>query len=161
RELRYQHAAEIYADLKRLKRDSDTSIPAARPASASGRSRVQGRKEAGILRLAVLPFEDTNSSPDTEFLSEGITENLIATLSQIPNLRVISRTSVFRYKGQPIDPQAIGHELDVGALLVGRMTTRGDSLSVSLELIDPRDNSCIWGGRFNRKLAELVTLEEE
>jgi TolB-like protein/Flp pilus assembly protein TadD len=148
RNLRYQHASEVRADLQRLKRDADSS-------------KVAAVAEPQTLRIAVLPFENLGGNPETEFLSDGITETLIASLSQSPDLRVISRTSVFRYKGLPIDLSAVGRELNVGAVVIGRMVPRGEELLISLELIDPRDSSVTWSTRLRRKMAEILTLEEE
>jgi len=116
---------------------------------------------ASVLRVAVLPLENSGGNPETEFLSDGVSESLIAKLSQLSSLRVISGTSVFRYKGQSIDPRSIGRELEVGAVLTGRMVTRGNALSINLELIDVRDNSIIWAGRYNRSLDDLATVEDE
>lgn len=148
RNLRYQHAAEIRTDLQRLKRDTDSA-------------HVQALREPQLLRIAVLPFENVGGNPETEFLSDGITETLISSLSQLSSVRVISRTSAFRYKGTAIDLPTVGHELKVGAIVVGRMVTHGDSLLISLELIDPRDVSVIWGTRLRRKMADILLLEEE
>ncbi len=114
-----------------------------------------------VLRVAVLPLENSGGNPDTEFLSDGVTEGLITRLSQLSNLRVISQTSVFRYKGKMIDPRAVGRELEVGAVLAGRMVTRGNALSISVELIDTRDNSVMWAGRYNRSIDDLVSVEDE
>ncbi len=125
------------------------------------RERWPVRKDPPVLRVAVLPLENSSGNIETEFLSDGVSESLIASLSQLPNLRVISRTSAFRYKGQAIDPSAVGRELGVGAVLAGRMVTRGNSLSVSLELIDIRDNSILWSDRYNREINDLATLEDE
>jgi serine/threonine protein kinase/tetratricopeptide (TPR) repeat protein len=162
RELRYQHSAEIRTDLKRLKRDYDTASPNALSSTVPAtRFRGSTRKELPAQRIAVLPLENTGANPETEFLSDGITEGLISSLSQLPNLRVISRTSVFRYKGTAIDPHTVGLELNVNAVLAGRLVTRGDSVSISLELIDTRDGSFIWGARFNRKVADLAVIEED
>jgi TolB-like protein/Flp pilus assembly protein TadD len=116
---------------------------------------------APILRVAVLPLENSGGNSETEFLSDGVSESLINRLSELSSLRVISRTSVFRYKGQTIDPCAAGRELEVGAVLVGRMVTRGKALSISLELIDTRDNSIIWGDRYNREIKDLAAVEDE
>jgi eukaryotic-like serine/threonine-protein kinase len=162
REVRYQHAADLRADLRRLRRDSDSAarVPIATPTSGS-KTRSHSRKEAGIIRIGVLPFENVGANPETEFLSDGVTESLISALSQVPSLRVISRTSVFRFKGLPIDPQAVGRELNVNAVLAGRMVPRGDSISISLELVDARDSSFIWGARYNRKLVDLIEIEDE
>jgi len=148
RNLRYQHASEVRADLQRLKRDTESS-------------KVAAVAEPPTLRIAVLPFENVGCNPETEFLSDGITESLISSLSQSTGLRVISRTSVFRYKGLTIDLATIGRELNVGAVVVGRMVPRGEELLISLELIDPRDNSVTWSTRLRRKMAEILALEEE
>lgn len=118
-------------------------------------------KDPSVLRVAVLPLENSAGNPETEFLSDGVSDSLITRLSQLSSLRVISRTSVFRFKGQAIDPCAVGRELEVGAVLVGRMVTRGNALSISLELIDTRDNSIIWGDRYNRNINDLLTVEDE
>ena len=95
--------------------------------------------------IAVLPFDNQNRDPDTEYLSDGIPESIIHSLSQLPNLKVMSRNSVFHYKGKDTDAQAIAKELKVQAVLTGRMTQRGDGLSISVELINAQDNSEIWG----------------
>ncbi len=118
-------------------------------------------KEPSVLRIAVLPLENSGGNPDTEFLSDGVSDSLITRLSQLSILRVISRTSAFRYKEQAIDPGAVGRELEVDAVLAGRMVTRGNALSISLELIDVRDNSIMWAGRYNRGINDLVTVEDE
>jgi TolB-like protein/Tfp pilus assembly protein PilF len=108
-----------------------------------------------------LPFENAEHDPESEFLSDGITESLMSALAMLPNLRVISRTSVFRYKGAAIDPHVVGRELNVNAILAGRVVRRGNSVSISPELIDAVDNSFIWGARFNRDVADLTAVEEE
>ena len=111
--------------------------------------------------LAVLPLVNAGGSGDTEYLSDGITDSLINNLSQLPNLRVMSRNSVFRYKGQDVDAKTVGNALSVNAVLTGRVVQRGDDLSVSLELVDARDSSHLWGGRYDRKLTDVVTLQNE
>ncbi len=103
--------------------------------SKASRSRIES--------LAVLPF--SNGDPTTEYLSDGITESLINSLSQLPDLKVKSRTTVFHYKGRGADPTKIGRELGVHALLSGRVVQRGNELNVSVELIDARDDSHLWG----------------
>jgi eukaryotic-like serine/threonine-protein kinase len=117
--------------------------------------------QSAIDTLAVLPFTNINADPSTEYLSEGITESLINSLSQLPAIKVRSRNSVFHYKGQEADTQKIGRELDVGAVLVGRVEKRGEDMSVSVELIDTKDNSQIWGERYTRKLSDLLSLQQE
>ena len=114
---------------------------------------------ATINSLAVLPF--TNSDPNTEYLSDGITESLIDTLSRVPNLKVKSSSTVFHYKGRETDLKKIGRELGVHALLSGTVSQTGDDLSVSVELIDVRDDSHIWGERYGRKVSEVVALPQQ
>jgi len=111
--------------------------------------------------IAVLPFDNQNRDPDTEYLSDGIPESIINSLSQLPNLKVMSRNSVFHYKGKDMDAQAVAKELKVQTVLTGRMTQRGDGLSISVELINAQDNSEIWGQQYNRKLADVFAVQEE
>jgi len=111
--------------------------------------------------IAVLPFENQNRDPDTEYLSDGIPESIINSLSQLPNLKVMSRNSVFHYKGKDMDAPAVAKELKVQTVLTGRMTQRGDALSISVELINAQDNSEIWGQQYNRKLADVFAVQEE
>src|SRR5437762_7395407 len=111
--------------------------------------------------IAVLPFDNQNRDPDTEYLSDGIPESIIHSLSQLPNLKVMSRNSVFHYKGKNTDAQAVAKDLKVQAVLTGRMTQRGDAVSISVELINAQDNSEIWGQQYNRKLADVFAVQEE
>jgi len=119
----------------------------------------QAESDSTISSLAVLPF--TNSDPNTEYLSDGITESLIDSLSRMPNLKVKSSSTVFHYKGRETDPKKIGRELGVHALLSGTVSQVGDDLSVSVELIDVRDDSHIWGERYGRKVSEVVALPQQ
>jgi serine/threonine protein kinase/Tfp pilus assembly protein PilF len=121
------------------------------------RSGNPGRIES----IAVLPFVNVSADSKTEYLSDGITESLINTLSQLPNLEVKSRSSVFRYKGRAMDPQEVGRELKVQAVLTGRLVQSGENLAISLELVSARDNDHIWGEQYNRKLSALVSVQEE
>jgi TolB-like protein len=111
--------------------------------------------------IAVLPFDNQNRDPDTEYLSDGIPESIINSLSQLPNLKVMSRNSVFHYKGKDTDAQAVAKELKVQAVLTGRLTQRAGGLSISVELINAQDNSEIWGQQYNRKLADVFAVQEE
>ncbi|MBI3666374.1 MAG: protein kinase [Acidobacteria bacterium] len=122
---------------------------------------LRGRSARAIESLAVLPFVNTGANPDAEYLSDGITETLISNLSQLPNLRVMSRSSVFRYKGRDVDPQTAAQALKVQAIVTGRVTQRGDSLAISAELVDARDSSQIWGEQYNRKLADILAVQQE
>jgi TolB-like protein/Tfp pilus assembly protein PilF len=126
------------------------------------RDRVLGR--AGSTRIdsiAVLPFANVGKDSKTEYLSDGITESLINSLSQLPNLTVMSRNTVFRYKDQATDPQRVGHDLGVRAILTGRLVQSGDDLLISVNLEDVQDKRQIWGAQYNRKLSNLVSVQEE
>jgi serine/threonine-protein kinase len=112
-----------------------------------------------IESIAVLPFE--NQNPDTEYLSDGLTESVINNLTKLPNLRVINRNSVFRYKGKETDSTAVGQELNVRAVLTGRIVQRGDNLIISAELTDLRDNKQIWGQQYNRRETDAFALQQE
>ena len=130
-------------------------------ASAGRFYRRAGRGGETIDSLAVLPFVNANADPNTEYLSDGITESLINSLSQLPNLKVMSRDSAFRYKGRDTGAQTVGRELGVRAIFKGRVTQRGDTLNIGAELINARDGSHIWGQQYDRKLADMVALREE
>lgn len=114
-----------------------------------------------IKTLAVLPLVNGTGDPNTDYLSEGITESLIDNLAQLPDLQVKSLNSVMRYKGHEADAQAVGRELGVDAVVTGRMTQRGDGLAVSVEMVNVLDNSRIWGRRYDRKLSDLLAVQNE
>jgi TolB-like protein/DNA-binding winged helix-turn-helix (wHTH) protein/Tfp pilus assembly protein PilF len=112
--------------------------------------------------VAVLPFINDSSDPNTEYLSEGISDSLINRLSQLPNLKkVVPFNSVLRYEGKQIDPQAVGRELNVRTVLTGRLTKRADDLVISTELIDVRDNKRLWTEQYHRKLSDVLKLQGE
>jgi len=119
------------------------------------------RVEASIDSIAVLPFENQNGDPNVDWLSDGVTESIINSLTQVPNLRVIARSSVFRYKGKQTDPMAAAKELGVSAVLTGRLAQRGDDVVVSTELVDVRDNKQIWGQQYTRKVSDLLTVQRD
>lgn len=182
RNLRYQHAADMRADLQRLKRDTDSgrmalgeeteSIPmpgrlsstskqrARPPAAQTGAPRSQ-RVSKIIDSIAVLPFENTSGDPEHEYLSEGIAGSLINTLATVPKLRVMAQSTVFRYKGRGIDPQAIGRELNVRAVLTGRMMQSGGSLRIGVELVDVPTGSQLWGAQYDRKPGDIFVVQDE
>jgi serine/threonine protein kinase/tetratricopeptide (TPR) repeat protein len=111
--------------------------------------------------LAVMPFVNVGADPNTEYLSDGITENLINNLSQLPKLRVLPRSRVFRYKGRETDTEKIGRELNVRAVLTGRVVQRGDTLNIQAELVDVAADSQLWGRQYNRKFSEIIPVQEE
>jgi serine/threonine protein kinase/Tfp pilus assembly protein PilF len=116
---------------------------------------------AQIGSIAVLPFANSSGNADTDFLSDGITESLIASLAHVPDLKVKSRNSVFRYKGKDIDVPQVGGALAVDALVTGRVTRRGDDIQVSAEMTNVKDNTEIWGGHYERKSADIVELQQQ
>ncbi len=120
-----------------------------------------GASQARIDSIAVLPFANLSNDPKTEYLSDGITESLINSLSQLPNLAVTSRNTVFRYKGQATDSQKVGRDLHVRAILTGRLIQTGDELMISVSLEDVENSRQIWGEQYNRKLSNLVTVQQE
>jgi len=117
--------------------------------------------EVAIESIAVLPFDNQNHDPDIEYRSDGLTESIINSLTQLQNLRVVARSSVFRYKGREADPMAAGRELGVRAVLTGRIMQRGDNLNISAELMDVRDNKQLWGEQYERKVSDLLTVQRE
>ena len=125
-----------------------------------GRNQGGGNNNA-IESIAVLPFANDSNDPDADYLSDGITENLINSLSQLPRLKVMSRDSVFMYQGKETDARTIGTELGVGAVLKGRVTQRGDNLDISVELIDAKDNTHIWGQQYSRPSSAIFALQTD
>ena len=111
--------------------------------------------------IAVLPLVNETADPETEYLSDGISESIINLLSRFPNLRVIPRTSAFRYKGREADLKAIGRDLKVRAVLTGKLIQRGDRLVVQTELVDVANDAQLWGGHFNRKVEDIFEVQEE
>jgi len=229
RNLRYQHASDLRADLERLRRDSDLSRSAVATAHAAAhpsattpvtvtsavaattagpgsvatpissassdaqiaadlakrhRGKVLGavalvlavvavawfltqrspsvpEPETQIRSLAVLPFANTSGDPESDYLGEGIAESLINSLTAIPDLRVVSRSSSFRFNGTDSTPAQIGQELDVGAIVSGRVTQRGDEFIIAAELVDTRQDAQLWGERYTRPAEDIFAVQEE
>jgi eukaryotic-like serine/threonine-protein kinase len=111
--------------------------------------------------LAVLPFENVSRDPENDYLSDGITASLINNLATVPKLRVMAQSTVFRYKGQKVDPQAVGRELNVRAVLTGRMMQSGGSLRIGTELVDVATGSQLWGAQFDRKPGDIFVIQDE
>src|SRR5438093_4043552 len=181
KELRYGSAADLRADLKRLKRETESgraaaairtvSAPAPTPVApirimplkralwlsailvaaltAASLMLLTGRPKQ-IESIAVLPFFNASGNPDTDYLTDGISETLINNLSQLPGLRVTARSLAFRYKGKDVDPLKVGRELNVRAVVSGRVVTRGNLLIVQSDLMDVTTGTQLWGGQSNR-----------
>ncbi len=220
RNLRYQHAADMRAELQRLKRDTDSSrssvvaaaesgIPvsgAGKPvaatvlATSAGGTDASGpsdssvaaeparrrpwavvgvvaalvltaiaaggyyflhRTSSAIDSVAVLPLANATSNSEMDYLADGITEGVINHLSRLPGLRVMARSTVFRYRGAQQDPLQIGRDLKVGAVIVGRLVQHGDTLNVETEMVDVSNGSQIWGEQYQRKASDIATLQDD
>jgi eukaryotic-like serine/threonine-protein kinase len=161
RDLRYQRASEVLIDLKRLKRDTDSGRTAVSGSAVTTRASHSQQPSKTIDSLAVLPFVNLSGDPEMEYLSDGITDTLINGLSQLGRLRVVPRSLAFRYKGREVEPQRAGGELDVRAVLTGRVMQRGDTLLIGTELMDVTKLSQLWGAQYNRKMADIFVLQEE
>jgi serine/threonine protein kinase/Tfp pilus assembly protein PilF len=122
---------------------------------------LKSKPPHAIDSLAILPFTNTSDEPNADYLSDGITESLINQLSRSRNLKVMSRNSVFQFKNKQVDARDVAEKLNVKAVLTGRVTQNNDDLQVNIELIDARDNSQIWGERYNRRISDLLTVEKE
>jgi serine/threonine protein kinase/Tfp pilus assembly protein PilF len=178
RATRYQSAQDLLADLKRVNRDSSPGGASPPPALRRGWPKFALAGGAGLIllaaivyflmtrtatidSLAILPFANASQSADADYLSDGITDSLIANLSSLRGLKVKSRNAVRKYKGGDIDARQAGRELDVEAVLTGRIVQRGDALSIRADLIDTRDNSEIWGEEFERKTSEILSVQQD
>jgi serine/threonine-protein kinase len=122
--------------------------------------RRRSRRKA-IDSLAILPLANDSGEHDTEYLSDGITESIINNLSQLPKLRVMARSTVFRYKGREVDPLEVGQELNVRAVLTGTVFHLNDNLLIRTELVDTTDGSRLWGEQYNRKMTDIFAIQEE
>jgi serine/threonine protein kinase/tetratricopeptide (TPR) repeat protein len=221
RDMRYQTASDIRADLKRLRRDADSSrisrsvVEGLPPSQAQNVAPVSDRPSSsqpkidstpsqpasassaeylvtGLMRhrrfvatalaiiaiattaviyltfrekplesLAVLPFMNVGGNPGNEYLSDGITESIINNLSQLPKVSVRSFSSVARYKNKDVDPQEAGRALKVQAVLTGRLVHNGDQVAINTELVEVRDNRQIWGGQYNPKVSDTLSIQEQ
>jgi len=183
REQRYQSAGEIRAELQRLERGSDSGAitvgitgesnrtgSGELPSGGEERARTAMEKSGGprtervskvIDSLAVLPFENASSDPEHEYLSDGIAGSLVNTLASVPKLRVMAQSTMFRYKGRHIDPQTVGRELKVRAVLTGRIMQSGGSLRIGTELVDVATGSQLWGAQYDRKPGDIFAIQDD
>ena len=180
RDHRYQHAADLRTDLQRLERGTDSgwrgteegaeSPPMATTRDLHSRER-NSRAQTSAVRpervskiidsLAVLPFENASRDPEHEYLSDGIAGSLINILATVPKLRVMAQSTVFRYKERGNDPQAVGRELNVRAVLTGRIMQSGGSLRIGTELVDVATGSQLWGAQYDRKPGDIFAIQDE
>jgi serine/threonine-protein kinase len=155
-EARFQSARDLAFALRALLSDSDVArTSVVRPAGA------RSRRRKPIESLAVLPLVNAGRDPEADYICDGLTESILFTLSRLPRLRVMARSTVFRYKGREIDPQLVGRELGVQAVLMGRLSLRGETLSLAVELVDVADGAQLWGEQYRRQLADVLAVEEE
>jgi len=186
RDLRYQTTAELKSDLKRLRRESDATRqwtdrspqpkarrwwPLPRPLAWVAAAAVVGvigtaaylqlrGTDGAIDSVAVLPFVAPGSATDAEYLTDGLTDALINGLTQLPGVRVAARSVVFRYKGKDTDPQQVGRDLGVKAIVTGRVTVRNDRLVIGAELMRVSDGAQLWGNTYDRPQADLLAVQE-
>ncbi|HEY3135522.1 MAG TPA: protein kinase [Blastocatellia bacterium] len=183
---RYQTTRELLDDLRKLKQDSGSGGVVIRKAMLRSRFNIRrlvyaalaltillvaGLGVRALLRsfspgrqissLVVLPFANGNNDPNSDYLSDGITESIINSLSQVSELKVMARTTAFRYKGIDVDPQAVANDLKVEGVLTGKITQQGDSMLVQAELVRAADGAQLWGERYSRKISDILAVQEE
>ncbi|HEY1272317.1 MAG TPA: protein kinase [Terriglobales bacterium] len=191
RRLRYQSATEVSADLKRVQRDTESSgvstaafsrhraVPIRRRALVAGGvaclaiallalllrpeliRRAVGIGSGRIRSIAVLPFRNASGDSNIDYLTDGVTDGIITSLSRAPELRVMAHSTVFSYKGRDANVQKIGQELKVDAVLLGRVNLHGDTLTIQADLVNVADGSELWGEQYNRKFADLIAVQED
>jgi serine/threonine protein kinase/tetratricopeptide (TPR) repeat protein len=188
RNLRYQHASEIRTDLQRLKRDTESGKSAATVAETGASTHSRGAlwrlvaSAAAVLivgaaflvwrslhsrtsdatpihSIAVLPFANASKDPEMDYLGEGISEEITNSLSRLPNLQVMARSTVSHYKARQDDPQGVGHDLHVDAVLTGRVVEHGSELDVESELVDVGTGAQLWGERYTRNANDVSLLQ--
>jgi eukaryotic-like serine/threonine-protein kinase len=188
RKLRYQAATELRADLKRVKRDTESAgvptLVATQPSADRRRKKMMvagavlcsvlaivafagrriwkglmGGSPDRIHSIAVLPFANVGSDSNVEYLADGVTEGIISSLTRVPELRVMARSTVFSYKGRDVSAQKVGQDLQVDAVLLGRITQRGDTLNIQTDLVRVSDGSELWGDQFTRKVSDLFAVQ--
>ncbi|MEW6207808.1 MAG: protein kinase [Acidobacteriota bacterium] len=187
REGRYQSAHDLFIDLRNLRRDIDSGSAVATTEKVAKRGNVRRLKLAAFFlaiialigigfyflavrpdpadkaldSIAVLPFANASEDANAEYLGDGITESIINSLSQLPQLRVMARTTVFRYKGRDVDPKTVGRDLGVRAVVTGRVLRVGDNLNIQTELVNTATGSQLWGQKYTRKAEDIFAVQEE
>src|SRR5205085_2524721 len=157
-------AGYVASHIKQHKRGVAVALAALAILSAAGvayysySARSTGR--AAIDSIAVLPLVNAGGDPNTEYLSDGISEALINSLTELRQLRVVARTTAFRYKGREVDPQAVGRELNVRAVLTGRVRQAGDALNIQVDLVDATTGAQLWGEQYERKVSEVLSVKQ-
>jgi serine/threonine-protein kinase len=152
--MRFQSAHDLRLSIRSIRAGSGFVLQTPLPLTPK-------RKNKKIDSIAILPFTNAGTDPEMEYLSDGITESIINTLSQLPALRVMARSTVFRYKRSSVDPRTAGRELGVRAVLTGRLFQRDDQLNVQTELVNVADGSQLWGEQYTRPFRELLRIQEE
>ena len=181
RDVRYQSAAELRADLKRLRRETESGKEFSSHATARPRLRnlgllgaaialvavlvaaflYRGRSSGRLDSVAVLPFANNSGDAGLEYLSDGVSESLIDSLAQSPDIRVASRNSAFHYKGQTPPSKTVEHDLGVRGMISGRVGRQGDVLIISAELVDANDDRQLWGKQYRGTMADVLSLQQE
>jgi serine/threonine protein kinase/Flp pilus assembly protein TadD len=189
RERRYQSAADLLVDLKNLERDSLSTVPLASPKVIKTHRRPSSLafiviavvvlsitgfywyrrsdkiKTSAVPQtvgsIAVMPFANSSGDQNSEYLSDGITESIINSLSQLPSLRVMARATMFRYKGKDVDPRIVGRDLQVDAVLTGRVLQQNNTLVIQADLMNISDGSQLWGEHYTRKLVDVFAIQDE
>ncbi len=146
---RFSSARELAAALRSLLTDSSTTTP------------TVARRRARMRSLAVLPFVNAGGETEADYLSDGITESIINSLSQLPKLRVIPRSTVFAYKGMAVNPRSVGLALNVDSLVTGRVMQQGSLLNIQAELVDVTTETQVWGDQYRHPVSELISLQEQ
>jgi serine/threonine protein kinase/Tfp pilus assembly protein PilF len=151
REVRYQSAADLLADLKRLKRERESGRPAASGVAATSQ----------VPSLAVLPFANLSAEKENEYFSDGLAEDIIDALTQVPGLRVMARTSSFAFRGKEADVREIGARLNVEHILEGSVRRAGNRIRVTAQLVKASDGYHLWSQRFDREMTDVFAIQDE
>jgi serine/threonine protein kinase/Tfp pilus assembly protein PilF len=161
RDLRYQHASEMRADLQRLKRDADSGKSSSEAQAQVAQPLTATLASARQQSIVVLPFTNMSSDPENEFFADGITEEIINALAQIEDLRVVARTSAFSFKGKHVDLRTVGECLNVTTVLEGSVRKSGNRLRIMAQLINVADGYHLWSERHDRELQDIFEVQDE